>query len=80
MMFKSLTKLAPVYLQDLFNERNTDYNFRNSSGKLTLPKPRTNYLKLSFNYSGALLGNTIPENVRTIKSIWAIQEGNPANI
>ena len=47
MMFKSLHKLAPVYLQDLFNERSSYYDLRNSSGKLTLPKPRTGYLKRS---------------------------------
>ena len=28
MMFKSLNGLAPLYLQDLFSERHTDYDFR----------------------------------------------------
>ena len=55
MMFKSLNGLAPVYLQDLFSERNTDYNLRDAFRKLNLPKPRTDYLKRSFGYSGALL-------------------------
>ena len=59
-MFKSLNKLAPVYLQDLFDihVRSTSYNLRNLCGKLTLPKPRTNYLKRSFSYSGAQLWNS----------------------
>ena len=43
MIFKSLNGLAPVYLQDLFSERNTDYDFRDSFRKLNLPKPRTDY-------------------------------------
>ena len=69
MMFKSLNWLAPVYLQDLFSERNTDYDLRDSSRKLNLPKPRTDYLKRSFGYSGALLWSSLPENIRTIRSI-----------
>ena len=69
MMFKSLNGLAPVYLQDLFSERNTDYDLRDSFRKLNLPKPRTDYLKRSFGYSGALLWNSLPENIRAIRSI-----------
>ena len=69
MMFKSLNEQAPVYLHNLFHERSTDYDLRNSFHKLTLPRPRTNYLKRSFSYSGALLWNSLPENVREIKSI-----------
>ena len=63
MMFKSLNEQAPVYLQNLFHERSTDYDLRNSFHKLTLPRPRTNYLKQSFSYSGALLWNSLPENM-----------------
>ena len=66
-MFKSLNKRAPVYLQNLFHERSTYYDLRNSSCKSTLPRPHTNYLKRSFSYSGALLWNSLPENVRKIK-------------
>ena len=57
MMFKSPNEQAPVYLQNLFHERSTDYDLRNSFHKLTLPRPRANYLKLSFSYSGDLLWN-----------------------
>ena len=59
MMFKSLNGLAPLYLQDLFSERHTDYDLRDSFRKLNLPKPRTDYLKRSFGYSGALLRNSL---------------------
>ena len=45
MMFTSLNEQAPVYLQNVFHERSTDYDLRNSSHKLTLPRSRTNYLK-----------------------------------
>ena len=70
MMFlnKSINGLAPVYLRELFSERDTNYDLRDSFRKLNLPrKPRTNYLKRSFCYSGALLWNSLPE------SIWAIR-------
>ena len=56
MMFKSLNGLAPVYLHDSFR-------------KLNLPKPRTDYLKRSFGYSGALLWNSLFANIRAIRSI-----------
>ena len=32
-------------MQDLFSEQSLYYELQNLSGKLTLPKPRTNYLK-----------------------------------
>ena len=69
MMFKSLKEQAPVYLQNLFHERSTDYDLCNSFHKLTLRRPRTNFLKQSFSYSSALLWSSLPENVREIKSI-----------
>ena len=55
-MFKSLNKLAPVYLQDLFNIRSTNYNLRNSCGKLTLPKPHISYLMCSLATAGLSCG------------------------
>ena len=64
-----LVILAPVYLQDLYSVRHTDYDLRDSLRKLNLPKPRTDYLKRSFGYSGALLWNSLSENIRAIRSI-----------
>jgi hypothetical protein len=58
----------PTYLEDYFSVRGLDYNIRNSEMKLNLPKPRTNYLKRSFCYSGAVLWNTLPQNIRRLKS------------
>ena len=69
MMCKSLDGLAPVYLSELFSERHTDYDLCDSFRKLNLPKPRTDYLKRSFGYSGSLLWNSLPENIRAIRSI-----------
>ena len=55
MMYKTMNEHAPDYLQRLFTQYYSNYNLRNSEGKLALPKPRTNYLKRSFSYSGATL-------------------------
>ena len=58
-----------MYLHELFNERQTGYGLRDSLRKLDLPKPRTEYLKHCFGYSGALLRNSLPESIRAIRSI-----------
>ncbi|CAH3156185.1 unnamed protein product, partial [Pocillopora meandrina] len=50
------------------------YDLRDSFRKLNLPKPRTDYLKRSFGYSGALLWNSLPENIRAIRSIWQFKK------
>ena len=69
MMFKILKGDAPDYLQNLFSARGTGYNLRNSEIKLNLPKPRTNYLKRSLGYSGALLWNSLPQYIRRFSSL-----------
>ena len=69
MTFKSLNGLAPVYLHELFSERHTDLDLRDSLRKLYLLKPRTSYLKRSSGCSGALLPNFLPESIKTIRSL-----------
>ena len=66
MMYKTMNDLAPEYLQSLFSQRHCANNLRNSEGRLTLSKPSTNYLKRSFSYSGALLGNNMPESLKML--------------
>ena len=68
-MFKILKGDAPAYLQNLFSARGTRYDLRNSEIKLNLPKPRTNYLKRSLCYSGALPWNSLPQNMRRLSSL-----------
>ena len=80
MMFKSHNGLAPVYLQDLFSERHTDYDLRDSFRKLNLPKPCTDYLKRSFGYSSALLWNSLPENIRAIRSLGSLRRKSTAHL
>ena len=69
-------KLAPDYLQRLFTQRHVnDYNLRNLEGKLSLPKPNTNYLKRSFCYSGACLWNNLPQDLKSVCSIGQFKRG-----
>ena len=51
MFFKSLNGLALEYL----SSKTTSYPFRDSVNKLTIPQPRTYYLRNSSRYSGAVL-------------------------
>ena len=66
---KSRTIFTPMYLQDLFVTRVSHYSLRDSEGKQFLPKPRTDYLKRSFSYSGASLWNSLPESLRSSLSL-----------
>ena len=61
--------LSPDYLQRLFAQSYSNYNLRNSEGKLALPKPRTNYLKRSFSFSGATLWNNLPNSLKNVGSV-----------
>ena len=67
--YKCINNLAPANLWNLFAPRTLNYYFRNAKKKLMLPKPRTDYLKSSFSYSGAILWNNLPEEIRTSKSL-----------
>ena len=69
-MYKCTNNLAPAYLCNLFAPTISNYDLRDAKGKLLLPKPRTDYLKRSFSYSGALLWNNLPEKVRTANSLY----------
>ena len=69
LMYKCTNNLAPAYLCNLFALRITNYDLRDAKGKLLLPKPRTDYLKCSFSYSGTLLWYNLPEEVCTANSL-----------
>ena len=69
-MFKMLKGNAPSYLKSLFSVRTLEYDVRNNrSIKLHTPKPRTNYLKRSICYSGALLWNNLPQEIRNLPNL-----------
>ena len=59
---------APIPLQGLFTKRIRKYNFRKTQC-LTLPKPRTEYVKKSLRYQGALQWNSLDNEARSAESV-----------
>ena len=45
------------------------HSLRDTEGKLAVPKPRTDYLRNSFNYSGAVLWNSFPMDLRQANTV-----------
>ena len=79
MVIKSLNVLTPEYLSELFVNRSdvTEYVLRDSVNKLVVPLPHTNFLKNSFSYSGAVLWNSLPSDLRQAESL--IDFSHPLN-
>ncbi len=71
MVYKSVIGLAPDYLCEMFVDRSnvTNYTLRDTTGKLAISQPRTNYLKNSFSYSGAVLWTFLPIELRQDSSL-----------
>ena len=66
MMYKIVNNIVPEYLSSRFVFR---YNLRDSDGTLAIPQPRTNYCKRSLSYSGVVLWNSLPLNIRKSLSL-----------
>ena len=73
LMFKVYNNLAPTYISENFtlrNDVNTSIQLRSSSaGCFIPPKPRTEYFKHSLRYSGCLVWNSLPEEVKNAQTI-----------
>ena len=63
--------MTPEYLRSsfVFRDNLNSYHLRNIENTLTLPQPRTDYLKKSFSYSGAQLWNSLPIELRQATSL-----------
>lgn len=72
-MFKVYNNAAPGYISENFtlrNDVNTSIRLRSSSaGCFIPPKPRTEYFKQSLRYSGCLVWNSLPIEVKTAQTI-----------
>ena len=68
--YKTVNTMAPQRLSNIFQHLYTmsEYNLRGSSTSLFIPRPRTEFLKKSFSYSGNKIWNQIPENIRNLVS------------
>ena len=77
MVYKSLNCLAPDYMSSIFilrSDLSNSYNPRDTENKLAVPLPRTNYYRNSFCYSGAVLWNNFPTDVRQAKLLTGFQK------
>ena len=71
-MYKVLNDHAAPGLRESFYKRNVTqntYNLRDSENDLTLPKPRTEYLRRSFKYSGAMLWNDLSSAAKSADTL-----------
>ena len=71
MTFKVLTNRLPDYVQNFFKKsENCNYSLRSNNIKLSLPKPKTNFLKRRFSYRAAQgwneLSNEITKNIQDL--------------
>ena len=77
MVYKYLNGLVPTYLQSIVTDRSniSQYELRDTVGKLAVPFPRTNYLKNSFRYQGAVLWNSLPPDLRQAQALNGFRIG-----
>ena len=64
-----LDKLVYDYMTSCGTGKPDRYSLRDSVNKLFVPFPRTNFMKNSFTYSGAVLWNSLPCHVREAESL-----------
>ncbi len=62
-------------MQDLFPSSTFLYSIRNSENILQVLKQRTNYLKCSFGYSGAVLWNGLSSKLRKPLTLTSYRKG-----
>ena len=73
-MFKVFNS-CPTYLREQFRRTSEihDYNLRGSNYDLQLPLPKTNFLKRSFSYRGAMAWNQLSNRTREIGDLTSFK-------
>ena len=77
LMYKILNDYSAPNLKELLKRRNslqTFYDLRNSQNDLDPPKPRLEFLKKSFKYSGSRLRNNLSPEAKEAQSICSFKE------
>ena len=79
-MFKIFNNDCLTYLREQFHRTSEihDYNLRGSNYDLQLPLPKTNFLKSSFSYRGAMAWNQL-SNVLAKSIVMAAVVSDPYN-
>ena len=77
MVYKSLNGLAPNYLRSKFTYRSnvSSYSLRDTNDNVVIPLPHINFMKNCFSYSGAVLWNRLPIELRQANSLEAFRAG-----
>ena len=72
-MYKILNDHSAPNLKDLFRKTYETHqnalNLRNSESYLMLAKPKSEFLKRTFGYSGATLWNNLPQELKLAESV-----------
>ena len=71
-MYKILNDHTAPSLKSLFTLKNniqSTHNLRSSATDLALPRPKTEYLRHTFSYSGAKLWNSLPYHIKEANSV-----------
>ena len=63
MTFKAIKGIVPDYLMPTINLNENDNQLRSNNRNIYLPKPKTNFLKNSFSYRGAMSWNNLPNHI-----------------
>ena len=74
MMYKIANNIVPSYLINLFQMRNSSDDTISSLRSVTnrnflIPKPKLNLFKNSLSYSGAIIWNSIPLEIKNSNSL-----------
>ena len=72
LMYKVLNNKLPMYLSTLFTK--SVLNDVRSTTRLLLPRPRIDTYKTSLSFSGALLWNSLPANVRAAGTLTSFKD------
>ena len=74
-MFKIFNNDCPTYLREQFHRTSGihDYNLRGSNYDLQLPLPKTNFLKRSFSYQGAMAWNQLSNETREMGDLTSFK-------
>jgi hypothetical protein len=80
LMYKILNEQSAPSLREKFikiKDLSREYNLRSNDTDLALPKPKTNYLKRSFKYSGVMLWNSFPSEAKKAFSLYQFKCSMP---
>lgn len=75
-MLQVLHDLAPARLSNFFRDSCSanNYHLGNADDKLTVPLPKTEFLKKSFSYHGVKIWNSLPTEIRSRKTLATFDE------